>query len=120
MGKSWEESWGKAPDENLLQNIIACVKEHPQVAGIYDLMIHDYGFGYFVISMHITGRKEHCERLNRVAEEAAFSPIQKYHCDTFIQVDYLIEDEALAEKPKQSSIRRCRNTETDWPWIISG
>lgn len=89
---------GKTPDENLLQNIIACVKEHPQVAGIYDLMIHDYGFGYFVISMHITGRKEHCERLNMVAEEAAFLLYKKYHCDTFIQVDYLIEDEALAEK----------------------
>ena len=61
------------------RQIIACVKEHPQVAGIYDLMIHDYGFGYFVISMHITGRKEHCERIHRVAEEAAFLLYKKYH-----------------------------------------
>ncbi len=33
-----------------------------------------------------------------MAEEAAFLLYKKYHCDTFIQVDYLIEDEALAEK----------------------
>lgn len=92
---------GKTPDENLLQDILTSVKEHPQVTDVYDLMIHDYGFGYFVVSMHIAGGKEHSEHLNMAAEEASFVLYKKYHCDAFIQVDYLIDDDALAEKSKR-------------------
>lgn len=62
---------GKAPDRELVENIEKIILAHPEVIGIHDLMVHDYGPGRLVISVHgeVSGAgdifKLQCHRLHR-------------------------------------------------------
>lgn len=44
---------GEAPDEELVRNISSLVKKEPQVLGIHDLMVHNYGPGKVFASIHV-------------------------------------------------------------------
>ncbi len=43
---------GKAPDESFVHKIEDTVMAHPHVLGIHDLVVHDYGPGRVMISLH--------------------------------------------------------------------
>lgn len=43
---------GQAPDPEFVQNISQLVLSHPEVCGIHDLIVHDYGPGRQIISLH--------------------------------------------------------------------
>ena len=43
---------GKAPDEELVDKIEEIVFTHPEILGIHDLVVHDYGPGRTLISLH--------------------------------------------------------------------
>lgn len=44
---------GKAPDPSFVRQIKDIVMEHPTVQGIHDLVVHDYGPGRCMISLHV-------------------------------------------------------------------
>ena len=58
-------------------------------------MWHDYGFGYFVISLRIEGYRKDSEQLYNAIHEISCALYQQFHCDCFIQVDYLIDDDGV-------------------------
>lgn len=43
---------GKAPDPEFVRRIEEIVGEYPEVVGMHDLMVHDYGAGRVMISLH--------------------------------------------------------------------
>lgn len=43
---------GQAPDPALVEGIRQTVLAHPEIAGIHDLMVHDYGPGHVMASLH--------------------------------------------------------------------
>lgn len=43
---------GKAPDPELVEGIRRTVLAHPEIAGVHDLMVHDYGPGHIMASLH--------------------------------------------------------------------
>lgn len=43
---------GQSPDPQLVQDIRDTVLDHPQIVGIHDLIIHDYGPGRSMMSLH--------------------------------------------------------------------
>ena len=43
---------GQAPDEEFVEEISEFYKNYPEIIGIHDLMIHDYGPGRRIISFH--------------------------------------------------------------------
>ncbi len=43
---------GKAPDRELVEDIEKLVMSCPQVCGIHDLIVHDYGPGRLIVSLH--------------------------------------------------------------------
>ena len=43
---------GKAPDPELVVGIRDTVMAHPEIAGVHDLMVHDYGPGHIMASLH--------------------------------------------------------------------
>lgn len=61
-------------------------------------MIHDYGFGYFVVSMRVEGYRKDSEKLYVAINEISYDLYQRFHCDCFIQVDYLIDNEVLKKQ----------------------
>ncbi len=43
---------GQAPDPELVRAIAASVSAHPEIVGIHDMIIHDYGPGRSYVSLH--------------------------------------------------------------------
>lgn len=86
---------GKAADADTKEIILQMVEAHPEIVAVHNLMLHDYGFGYFVVSMRVVGYKRDSERLYMEGNQISYELYQKFHCDCFIQIDYLLEDDAL-------------------------
>lgn len=43
---------GQAPDEELVHTIQSIVLEYPHIVGIHDLVVHDYGPGRLMVTLH--------------------------------------------------------------------
>ncbi len=43
---------GQKPDEELVRNIYSIVLAHPEAMGVHDLIVHDYGPGRLMITLH--------------------------------------------------------------------
>lgn len=68
---------------------------YPQVKGINSLIIHDYGLGHYVASIHIEGEEENSVILNDIANEISYELYLEMDCDTTIQIDYLDTDSVM-------------------------
>ena len=44
---------GEAPDEDVVRAIREIVSEYPEALGIHDMMVHNYGVGAIIVSLHI-------------------------------------------------------------------
>lgn len=86
---------GKPADEDTRNSILQTVRPYPEIISVHDLMLHDYGFGYFVVSMRAEGYKKDSGKLYIAARQISYELYQMFHCDCFIQIDYLLDDEAL-------------------------
>lgn len=87
---------GKAADVDTKDAILQMVGLYPEIIAVNNLMLHDYGFGYFVVSMRVEGYRKNSEQLYIGVNQISYELYQKFHCDCFIQIDYLLEDKALA------------------------
>lgn len=86
---------GKAADADTKDTILQIVGLHSEIISVRNLMLHDYGFGYFVVSMRAEGYKKDSEQLYIAINQISHELYKKFHCDCFIQIDYLLHDEAL-------------------------
>ena len=43
---------GTKPDKEFVDEITAAVEKYPDIVGTHDLIVHDYGVGNLIISMH--------------------------------------------------------------------
>lgn len=90
-----ERIMGKAADIDTKDTILQIVGLHPEIISVHNLMLHDYGFGYFVVSMRAEGFKKDSEQLYIAINQISYELYKKFHCDCFIQIDYLLHDEDL-------------------------
>lgn len=88
---------GQATDQSIIDDVLRAVEAYPEIAAVQNLMVHDYGFGYFVISLRIEGYRKDGEQLYNAIHEISSALYQQFHCDCFIQVDYLVGDDVLTE-----------------------
>lgn len=86
---------GRASDKDTINTILQFVKKYPEIVDIHNLMVHDYGFGYFVVSMQIEGYKKDREQLYIAVNEISYDLYKQFRCDCSIQVEYLIDNNEL-------------------------
>lgn len=86
---------GKSADTDTKNAILQTARSYPEIVSIHDLMLHDYGFGYFVVSMRVEGYKKDSGKLYLAARHISCELYRKFRCDCFIQIDYLLQDEML-------------------------
>ena len=67
-----ERLLGQSPDIDLVDRITTLIMQYPQVKGINSLIIHDYGLGHYVASMHIEGEEENSVILSDIANEISY------------------------------------------------
>jgi len=90
---------GKAPDKELVQEIERIILAHEEVIGIHDLMVHDYGPGRLVISVHgeVSGTGD-IFKLHDVIDCIEEELNEKLGCESIIHMDPIdTDDKRVAE-----------------------
>ena len=85
---------GQAPDPELVQEIRDIVAAHSAVQGIHDLVVHDYGPGRCMISLHAEvpahgDIMEMHDVIDNIEKELA----EKLHCQAVIHMDPIVTDD---------------------------
>lgn len=97
---------GQAPDPELVREIRNIVMEHQQVVGIHDLVVHDYGPGRLMISLHAEVPEdgdilEIHEAIDHIEKELT----ERLGCDAVIHMD------PIATRDQMVNETRCRVAE---------
>lgn len=53
LGETKNSILGEAPAEEVVESIKAIVAEYPEALGIHDMMVHSYGPGHHIASLHV-------------------------------------------------------------------
>ena len=89
---------GQSPDPEFVQEITQTVLAHPEVVGIHDLIVHDYGPGQRMISLHAEVRAdEDILVIHDVIDRIEMELRGRFRCETTIHMDPIaVDDEATA------------------------
>lgn len=101
---------GSAPDKELIDRITEIVYAQPCVSGIHDLIVHDYGPGRMMISLHAevpadADILEMHDAIDQIEKELRDALL----CDAVIHMDPIATDDeqVLAVREKVSSLVTC-------------
>lgn len=88
---------GGVPDYHLTDTIAHMCGEYTQITGIYELMVHDYGFHRRMVSFHIAGDSDNDGKLVRIASELSSRLRLEAGCEATIQVEPLVCDAQMTD-----------------------
>ncbi|MGI5977746.1 MAG: cation diffusion facilitator family transporter [Candidatus Limivicinus sp.] len=89
---------GQAPDRELVDEIVKIVMSYPEVRGIHDLIVHDYGPGRLIISLHaeVDGHGDMFE-LHDAIDRAELELKNKLGCLATIHMDPIEIENAVLD-----------------------
>lgn len=87
---------GQAPDPELVTAIEETVMAHSEAQGIHDLIVHDYGPGRLIISLHIeVDGKGNIYELHDAIDNIEYELSTKFNCVSTIHMDPIETDNEL-------------------------
>ena len=100
---------GEAPDEEFVKEIEKTVMEHPDVVGVHDMVVHNYGPGRMMISLHaeVPGNIDVYE-LHDSIDLIELQIKQKFHCEAVIHMDPIATDNELVMGLRQEIVELVR------------
>ena len=103
---------GQAPDPELLQRIRDIVAEHDTVVGIHDLVVHDYGPGRQMVSLHaeVPASGDILE-LHDVIDNIERELHEKLHVQAVIHMDPIVTDDAAVDALRRQVAELARQVE---------
>ena len=86
---------GKAPDRELVQSIRNTVLQQPEIIDVHDLIVHDYGPGHRIVSLHaeVDGQGE-MFALHEAIDRAENELRQELGCEACIHMDPLATEDS--------------------------
>lgn len=79
---------GQAPDPEFIQNIRDITLAHPEILGIHDMLVHDYGPGRQMVSLHCeVSASGDIFALHDTIDNIERELRSKLHCDAVIHMD---------------------------------
>ncbi len=93
---------GQPPSPEFVGEVEALVLSHPEIIGVHDLIVHDYGPGRLMITLHAEVR---CDGdmivLHDVVDTVEGELGRQMHCLATIHMDPVSCDEAVSEKREE-------------------
>ena len=88
---------GRKPEPEFIERIHDIVMGHEYVVGIHNVIVHDYGPGSVMISLHVEmPGQEDIYRLHDIVDEIESDLDQNLHCESVIHMDPVdIQDEKV-------------------------
>lgn len=100
---------GEAPDPEFVKQIQQEVLSYPEIIGVHDLIVHNYGSGHSVVSLHA---EVPCDvdilKIHDTIDNAERDLKKKFDCEVVIHMDPIITDDKETNEihQKLSSIVR--------------
>ena len=90
---------GSAPDPELVQRIVDIVMAYPEVLNVHDLIVHDYGPGRLMVSLHaeVPGNGDIYE-LHDAIDTAEYELQKELGCTAVIHMDPISTDDTKTGK----------------------
>ena len=103
---------GQAPDPELVQRIRDIVAEHDTVVGIHDLVVHDYGPGRQMVSLHaeVPASGDILE-LHDVIDNIERELHEKLHVQAVIHMDPIVTDDTEVDALRRQVAELARQAE---------
>ena len=94
---------GSKPDKEFIDQISEFVKKYPMIAGIHDIMDHDYGPGRKIVSFHaeVPADANICEA-HDIIDELEQDMLKEFKCITTIHMDPIVVNDAKINEAKAS------------------
>lgn len=93
---------GQAPDPEFVQRIADIVNRYPEVVGIHDLAVHDYGAGRVMISLHAeVPSSGDIMALHDVIDTIERDLQDELNCSAVIHMDPISTDDALITSTRE-------------------
>ena len=87
---------GQVPDEDFVKDIERIVMTHAPICGIHDLVVHDYGPGRVMLSLHAeVPASGNILELHDVIDNAEFDLRNQLGCEATIHMDPIVTDDGL-------------------------
>ncbi len=98
---------GQPPEKELVEEIEKCVLAHPEIVGIHDLIVHDYGPGRLMISLHaeVDGSGDIFE-LHDAIDLAENDLNKKFNCLSTIHMDPIESNNPLVKKLREDTLKK--------------
>ena len=96
---------GQPPSEEFVQQIRDIVHSYPDVIAIHDLIVHDYGPGRLMISLHAeVPASGNVLDLHDTIDNIEHALAAKLKCHAVIHMDPIITDDAMTNDLKQQAV----------------
>ena len=103
---------GQAPDPELVQHIRDIVEEHDTVVGIHDLVVHDYGPGRQMVSLHAeVPASGDILALHDVIDNIERELHEKLHVQAVIHMDPIVTDDETVDTLRRQVAELVRQVE---------
>ncbi|OLA38653.1 MAG: cation-efflux pump [Firmicutes bacterium CAG:176_63_11] len=103
---------GQAPDPELVQHIRDIVEEHDTVVGIHDLVVHDYGPGRQMVSLHAeVPASGDILQLHDVIDNIERELHEKLHVQAVIHMDPIVTDDETVDALRRQVAELVRQVE---------
>ena len=90
---------GQKPDPELVHAIEETVLSHPQIVGIHDLVIHDYGPGRAMMSFHAeVPMDSNILEAHDIIDHVERELMEKYHILTSVHMDPIVTNDTQVTK----------------------
>ena len=94
---------GQPPEKEFVEQIRRIVLSHPDVLGMHDLIVHNYGPGRVMISLHAeVSAKGDILRLHETIDNIERELQKQLRCNAVIHMDPIENDDAETEKQKKA------------------
>lgn len=96
---------GQAPSHDYVEQIDKIVMAHPEVCGVHDLIVHDYGPGRQMISLHAEVPAEgNILEIHDVIDNIEMELKQRLGCEATIHMDPIVTSDAHVSETKAAVV----------------
>lgn len=93
---------GELPDPQLVDNIEDMVMRHDMVIGVHDMIVHDYGPGRRIVSLHAeVPYTVDIMKAHDMIDHIEMRLMQEYQCEATIHMDPVVTDDEETTKTKE-------------------
>ena len=93
---------GTPPTHEFVDQIKHLVMAHPAIIGIHDLIVHDYGPGRVMISLHAeVSASENVLELHDEIDNVESELREKLGCEAVIHMDPVVTDDGITEETRE-------------------